>query len=125
MPRSVEDALESVADVMFPAELVAPPFGIDTRTPEGDTPLHILAWRRDAEGARVILAAGADPNAVGDMGQTPLHVAIRQGDAEFVRLLLDARASVSAVSEFGRTPLEEAEAVGGVIADIVRDAGGA
>ena len=83
--RIVDEVLASVCDVFFPCFPDERPVAIDHRASDGDTPLHALAWRNDVEGAEVLVEAGADVNAVGDMGETPLHVAIAK------RLREDAR----------------------------------
>ncbi len=57
--------------------------------------LHLMAKRGHLDGARWLLAHGADPNALwphGDADVTALHLASWQGHAEVVRLLLDAGA---------------------------------
>src|SRR5262245_4255693 len=41
----------------------------------GDTPLHLAAAASRLESAKVLLEAGADPNAVNRRGATPLHYA--------------------------------------------------
>jgi len=79
-----------------------------------------MAWRKDIEGARILVAAGADVNAVGDMDQTPLHVAICLEDRDMIKLLLSAGAKLTLRSEFGKTPLEEADEKGGAIRELVR-----
>ena len=120
MMRSLEEVLQSVSDVLFPQEIGEAPVAIDSRSIEGDTPLHVMAWRKDVAGARILVAAGADVDAIGDMDETPLHVAIGQEDIEMVELLLGSGASVTLRSEFGSTALEEADAKGGVMQQLVR-----
>ena len=120
MQRSVEDVLQSLSDVLFPEEIGEAPVTIHSRSSEGDTPLHVMAWRKDVDGARILLAAGADVDAIGDMDETPLHVAIGQEDIEMVELLLGSGARVTFRSEFGSTALEEADAKGGVMQQSVR-----
>lgn len=57
---ALERLLQSLSDVLFPEELSETPVRIDSRSSEDDTPLHLLAWRSDVPGARLLLAAGAD-----------------------------------------------------------------
>lgn len=45
------------------------------RTPAGDTPLLWAAYKGDAEVAQALISAGADVNAMGDLGNRPLHLA--------------------------------------------------
>jgi len=112
MARSLHEVLQSVSDVLFPAELGDAPVSLDSRDVDGDTPLHVLAWRSDTEGALLLIAAGANVNAVGDMGTTPLHVAIAQGNRRLARALIEAGARSDIRSEFGTTPAEEAAVKG-------------
>ena len=93
---------------------------VNTHGFAGDTPLHLMAWSNDAEGAQMLIDAGANPNAVGEMGETPLHTAISQNSLNVIRVLLAAGASTSIRSEFGETPKELAAATGGTVADIFR-----
>jgi uncharacterized protein len=108
--RTLEEVLASVSDVLFPGDAGERLVTIDSRDLEGDTPLHVMAWRNDAEGVDILVRAGANVNAVGDMGQTPLHVAIAQGNAAMVAVLLRAGARDDIRSEFGDTPREAASA---------------
>jgi ankyrin repeat protein len=73
------------------------------RAPDGDTCLHIAAMRGDAHSTALLIKAGVDVNALGDMGSTPLHYA---DDPKVVDLLLSAGAADNVINEFGQTPLE-------------------
>ncbi len=80
MTRTLEEVLQSVSDVLHPEDIGEAPVRLDSRSADGDTALHVMAWRRDHVGARLLIEAGADVDAVGDMSQTPLHVAVMQQD---------------------------------------------
>ncbi len=54
----------------------------------GWPPLWCAAALGDTDDVRRLLAAGADPNAVGDKGHTPLQVAVVYGRTEVIDLLL-------------------------------------
>lgn len=87
----------------------------------GQTPLHLAVahWYHVAEWTerrldviRVLLAAGADPDARDGYGGTPLLTALEAfhdgGRVEMLRLLLDAGADPHSVSEGRRTPAQVA-----------------
>src|SRR5919199_3920468 len=77
---------------------------------KGQTPVETQALMRavdegDVARVRVLLAAGADPNAAAEYGETALMRAVSKGDLEVVEVLLDAGGDVHAKSENGFTPL--------------------
>ena len=61
----------------------------DVATPEGLTPLHIVAKSRDAACALTLLEHGADLNAVSRDGQSPLTTAIAHNNHDVLRLFID------------------------------------
>ncbi len=87
------------------------------------TPLNSAAAGRHADVARLLLDAGADPNARQGSGWTPLHSAAHNGDPDMVVLLLAHGADPAATNDDGATVLSMAEESGdaAVIAR-VRDA---
>ena len=110
--RSIEEILQSASDVLFPAELGERRVEIDSTDCDGDTPLHVMLWRKDAVAVKQLIAAGAAVNAIGDMGETPLHVAVSQDLPEGVAALLEAGANPDIRCEFGDTPRQRAQARG-------------
>jgi hypothetical protein len=120
---SLHALLRSISDVMFPADEGDRLVSIDSRALDGDSPLHVLLWRRDEVGAQRLIDAGADVDAVGDMSETPLHVALRLGLSDVVERLLAARANPDIRSEFDKTSRELAYELGGQMADCFRRAG--
>jgi len=115
MSKTLEQVLASTSDVLFPSELGDAPVTLTSRSSEGDTALHVVAWRRDHDAARILIQAGADVNALGDMGETPLHVAVAKQNPEMVSLLLENGARDDLVSEFGATARQAAESRGGPV----------
>jgi ankyrin repeat protein len=112
--RSLQEILQSVSGVLFPAELGEKKVEVNSRDVEGDTPLHILARRGDIYGSKTLIEAGADVNAVGDMGETPLHVALTVKNKQIIEMLLNAGANPDIRSEFNETAREKATTIGGV-----------
>ena len=107
--QSLEEILASCSDSLFPAEMGDAEVRIDRRDVEGDTPLHVMVWRGDTYAALLLIEAGADVNAVGDMSETPLHVAVSKENERVVEALLNAGANPNLVSEFGKTPRDLAD----------------
>ncbi|WP_257459758.1 ankyrin repeat domain-containing protein [Archangium lipolyticum] len=59
------------------------------------TPLLLALFRKQPEAARILLAAGADPNFRGGEGDSPLRVCVEQGALEMAALLLRCGATQS------------------------------
>jgi uncharacterized protein len=121
VPRTLKEVLQSTSDVLFPADLGEKCIEIDSHDLDGDTPLHVMAWRDDLEGVEMLIRAGANVNAVGDMGETPLHVAISKQNPAMVQALLKAGARDDIRSEFGMTPREKALREGPAMARLFED----
>ncbi len=83
----------------------------------GITPLMYATLYGSATSVRILLDAGADPNAKDDAGATALMWAV--DDVEKTRLLLDRGAAVDARSDDRRTPLLIAAGIPGS-SDVVR-----
>ena len=119
----LQAVLRLAAEIMFSAEDDGGSIDLNSRTLEGDAPLHVFAWRGEVEPVRVLLEASADVDALGDMDETALHIALRQKNEALVRLLLDAGARTTIRSEFGETAQDIAHEVGGIFARLVADRG--
>jgi ankyrin repeat protein len=77
----------------------------------GDTPLHVVSRRGEADAAKILLEAGAAVNALGEEGQTPIFGAIDSHSVETVKTLLNYGADLSIVDKMvGATPLQYANA---------------
>jgi ankyrin repeat protein len=90
--------------------LAADPDATGARSSEGFAPLHLAAFFGGADAVRLLLAAGADPNADDDnaLGVRPLHSAAAVSDHGAVRALLDAGADPDARQRGGFTALHAA-----------------
>ncbi len=122
---SLEECLQTVSDVLFPPELGKKIVTLNSQDVDGDTPLHVFASRKDRYAVKLCIDAGANIDAVGDMGETPLHIAIARGSEGIVELLLEAGAKTSIRSEFNETALEKAQKKSGPIEKMVKQYAGA
>ena len=71
----------------------------------GSTPLHAASSRGCFEVVQTLLGAGANPNAVNEMGESVLHYATGGGRPNVVKALLDAGADPNSRDRHGRTSL--------------------
>jgi cytohesin len=72
------------------------------------TVLHYAAEGGSVEAVKILLAAGADPDAADGLGQTPLHWTAAGGHLEASKALLDTGADPRAADDNGRTPMHMA-----------------
>lgn len=110
---TLADILQSLSEEFCLDPLGNASVAIDSRRADSDTPLHVLTRGRNHYALRLLIEAGADVNAVGDMSETPLHIALRKEDFTSASLLIEADANPHLVSEFGQSPLDIAKGLGG------------
>jgi hypothetical protein len=72
---------------------------VNAKASDGDTPLHVAAIRGDREAVRLLVEAGAQVDALGDMSCTPLYNAVGKGHHEVARLLLEFGADPNLMNE--------------------------
>jgi ankyrin repeat protein len=104
-PRATQlmDALRSGDRTTFEKLLRDDADAAKLKGSHGSTPLMYAAVYGDTDSVRLLLAAGADPNARNEAGATALLWAV--DDLDKTRLLLKAGADANARTDDGRTPL--------------------
>ena len=120
--KAIIDAVRT-APVAVVEELIKEGADVHAKTEDGATLLHLAAFQRDSEKARVLIDAGAPIDGeYGRHGWTPLHHAVMPPelsmpgtvasshnlgppDEELVQILLDAGAWVEKKDQWGRTPI--------------------
>ena len=94
--------MQRSSDVLFPDQTSAPkPLTVHSRASDGDTPLHVAALWGDRHATQVLLEAGADIDAKGDMSCTPLYYAVMRAHTQVAEFLLRHGADPDAESELG------------------------
>jgi len=100
--KSIHESVET-GDIEVVKQHLAAGADVNAKNDSGLTPLH---YAESKEIAEILITAGADVNAGGQM--TPLHYAASDGKKEIAELLIDNGADVNAQSLVGMTPLREA-----------------
>ncbi len=108
---NLADALKK-ADQDAVQELLQQHADVNVSSADGSTALHWAVWRDDVETAKLILGAGAKPDAKNRYGVTPLSLACTNGNAEMIYALLDAGANPNLALPEGETPLMTAARTG-------------
>jgi ankyrin repeat protein len=110
-------------DDVIGRELLALGADVRARNRRGAEPLHAavmgapgsVRWNPDRQQRmiKLLIGAGADPNAMAAGGVTPLHRAVRNRCSAAVETLLEAGADRSARNDRGSTPLDTARSTTG------------
>jgi ankyrin repeat protein len=74
--------------------------------PNGDKLIHIAAGAGDVSSVELLLDAGENIDALGDMDCTPLHYAKMNGRDKAVEMLVERGASKTIRNRFGQLPDE-------------------
>jgi ankyrin repeat protein len=82
--------------------------GPASRNDEGDTLLHVAAFRGNEDDVGDLVALGSVVNARGDHGMTALHYAAIAGHTAVAERLLALGADRSLPDDFGRSPAKVA-----------------
>ncbi len=97
--------LQSLSDILFAERAGEPgPVTIHSRRSDGDTPLHIAAFAGNRHAVTLLLEAGADVNAKGDLSTSPLYCAVSAQHVQVAERLLQYGADPDAQNELGYTP---------------------
>jgi len=88
----------------------AVPESLETRSPDGWTPLHLAAFLGRAEAVELLLerGAGLEIRSTNQMRNTPLHAAVAGGERAIIERLVAAGAAVDARQHAGYTVLHAA-----------------
>lgn len=109
MPTLTElmDELPTIEASVLQAMIDERPALVHERSQMGNTLLHEACWHKRHDLARVLIAAGADVNARGDLGRTPLHCAVNDAAADrmvpVIRALVEAHAVTELEDKLGFT----------------------
>ncbi len=88
------------------------------------TALHRAAVDNNVESAKILIAHGADVEAVSEMqGSRPLHLAADTNSIKVLRLLIQVGADIESTDDLGRRPLTRAAARHPEAVEILLDSG--
>lgn len=104
---------------VFVSELVSRGIDIDSRTENGETPLHYSAQCGDQPRIHALIANGASIEARASSDKTPLHYAAQSDRLHAINILLDKGADIEARSCSGETALHLAACRGGFVIKIL------
>ncbi len=101
--RLIEAAKAGRADVV--RALIQQHVDVNTREPDGTTPLHWMVRADDVDSARLLIRAGASIDVTNRYGVTPLALAAANGSPRMLTLLVGNGADVNAANPEGETAL--------------------
>ncbi|HEY1899294.1 MAG TPA: ankyrin repeat domain-containing protein [Steroidobacteraceae bacterium] len=89
---------------------------VETRGPDGSTPLQWAVYHEDVAQVKRLLKAGAKVGEANDYGATPMQMAAAIGNTDILKLLLEAGANVDSPNSEGQTALMAVARTGNVAA---------
>jgi len=108
--ETLDQILQRAAESLFPDQAKTPKqIGVHSKSSDGDTPLHVATLWGDRHAVRVLLDAGADVTAKGDMSCCPLYYAVMTRNVQVAELMLQHGANPDAKNELNFTPRSLAE----------------
>ena len=113
--ETLEQFLNRAADVIFPMRMFdrkPKVLTVQSRGADDDMALHVAALWGDRHAINLLLDAGADIEAAGDMSCTPLFVAVSHNRLLAAEALLLRGANPNASNEFNTSPRQRAERSG-------------
>lgn len=104
--------IDTLLDYMSKYMMFDHPCAVTSQTYDGDTPLHTACVWGDIGAVDLLIAAGADVNAKGDLATTPICNAVSFRRVRCVERLIKAGASVDDKNELASTARESARRSG-------------
>jgi len=97
-----------IANVLRKCSLTGAWYGSDLKTIfdanfMGDSPLHTVCSWGELDAVKLLVQAGADINAVGDLGATPLFNAVIGGNIDVVAFLVSRGANMNIIDDTGNS----------------------
>ena len=63
------------------------PEQVHSTNTENNQPLHLAIWFGNTDVTRLLIAAGADVNFLGNLKRTPVHFAAERGHPDIIKVL--------------------------------------
>jgi ankyrin repeat protein len=83
-------------------------FGVDVDAPGPQgTPLHEAAENGNLPLVRLLVATGAEPNRINDLGESAIFLAVAKGNWEIVEWMTSNGANINATNNLGQTVLHQ------------------
>ncbi len=133
-PAQAQDAQSRLWDAAISGDTVSIAAALDDgakidsldtrRTQNGRRALNWAAWNNRVPAIRLLLARGADINAINRTGFSAVHHAAEAGSTDALRFLLEAGADLTIPNAEGAYPIDTARAHGNLAAIEILEAAG-